>query len=97
MTVNNNVIEYWIKTATGSGEPLSIATEQLSVQTGTHINVSRLGEWRRGERSLPKNVQRVMLADALPSILMAHGIAALPDLADDQIWPDLADAMMPPM
>lgn len=96
MINENNIVEHWIKAKSGNNDLLATIASQLSELVGTRITASRLGEWRRGDRSMPRNVQRAMLAEALPCILTEAGIKELPDSADHETWLKLADAIMPP-
>jgi hypothetical protein len=83
-----NIIENWLK---NSGQ-LPEALSALSEQTGKNITPSKFGEWRRGEVSLPAEIHKTMLADAMQSILRENGIYTPPDMDYQQ----LVEALMPP-
>jgi hypothetical protein len=91
-----NLIEHWIESATKRGEPLAAVLREVGAEVGLKIPLSRFSEWRRGVRGLPREVQRQMLLECLPSILRAHGIRDLPAADDQAAWDSLAAALMPP-
>lgn len=91
-----NLIEYWIASATASGEPLVRVLGEMGAEIGIKIGLSRFGEWRNGKRRLPHDVQRQMLLESLPRILRRHGINDLPAPDDDAVYESLVRAIMPP-
>jgi hypothetical protein len=91
-----NLIDYWLESTTKRGEPLAAVLRDVSAEVGLKITLSRFSEWRRGVRGLPREVQKQMLLECLPSILRAHGINGLPAHNDEGAYEGLANALMPP-
>jgi hypothetical protein len=91
-----NLIDYWLESATKRGEPLSAVLRDVGEETDLKITLSRFSEWRRGVRGLPREVQRQMLLECLPSILREHGINGLPAPDDEATYDSLVNALMPP-
>lgn len=63
------LVTAWIQAMRPAGESLATLADELREATGTYCDASRLCAWRRGSRTVPQRVQRVMRRDVLCYLL----------------------------
>ena len=89
----HNLVETWLAVATGSGEPIKHALEELNEDLGTRYSPHRFSEWRYGRRPLPQHVQDYMLRMSVERAVRAAG-GELP--ATDEALDAVAEMLAPP-
>jgi len=67
----SNIITTWIEAL--NNETLQDSLNYLNKKLKTNYNLSRLGDWRRGYRSVPPKVYRQMLEDSLEYAIKKSG------------------------
>jgi hypothetical protein len=88
-----NCIDLYETVATGSGEPLSVALRGLSEDAGMVVDLNVWGKWRRGERSPPARVVRIINRTIVGRALREAG---LDQPMNDATLDTLADCLSPP-
>lgn len=91
----SNLVTTFIAAETSNGEPITLALNALNECLGSNYNLSRLGDWRRGDRSIPQPVQNYMLKMCIHHVLTQQ-IGAMVMLISDEQLDAIADALTPP-
>tara|TARA_R100000935_G_scaffold43816_1_gene66343 strand:- start:61969 stop:62274 length:306 start_codon:yes stop_codon:yes gene_type:complete len=89
-----NCIETYERVATACGEPLAVALENLSLDSGMTVNHSVWSKWRSGKRTPPPEVLRIINRTIACYVLRQNGFDAL---HEDDVLQGVADAFSPPV
>lgn len=90
---DNNLVENYIKTATGSGEPLRVAMDNINGALSTKYQANKLSEWRK-TKAVPDPVRVYMMGVVLLPLLRKKDIHVI-SLEDDEIN-FIIEGLMPP-
>ena len=88
-----NCIEAYEHVATACGEPLAVALENLSLDSGMAVNHSVWSKWRAGKRTPPASVLRIINRAVAAHVLRENGIRVPRDPASIDA---IAESFSPP-
>lgn len=88
-----NCIETYERVATACGEPLAVALDNLTHDSGMTVNHSVWSKWRAGKRTPPPEVLRIINRTIACYVLRQAGFDWL---HEDDVLHAVADSFTPP-